>query len=48
MADQKISAMPSANPLDGTELVPLVQTGLNVQATIDTLELKTLIDILDQ
>ena len=35
MADQKISAMPSANPLDGTELVPLVQTGLNVQATID-------------
>lgn len=34
MADQKISAMPSASPLDGTELVPLVQSGANVQATI--------------
>jgi hypothetical protein len=35
MADQKISAMPSALPLDGTELVPLVQSGVNVQATLD-------------
>lgn len=34
MADQKISAMPSALPLDGTELVPLVQGGANVQATV--------------
>jgi hypothetical protein len=37
MADQKISAMPSALPLDGTELVPLVQSGVNVQATLDVL-----------
>ena len=35
MADQKISAMPSAAPLDGTELIPLVQSGANVKATID-------------
>ena len=35
MADQKISAMPSANtPLTGDELVPLVQDGVNVQSTI--------------
>lgn len=34
MADQKISAMPSALTLDGTELVPLVQSGVNVKATI--------------
>jgi hypothetical protein len=34
MADQKISAMPSASTLDGTELIPLVQSGVNVQATI--------------
>lgn len=31
MADQKISAMPSATTLDGTEISPLVQAGLNVQ-----------------
>ena len=35
MADQKISAMPSAAALDGTELIPLVQSGANVKATID-------------
>lgn len=34
MADQKISAMPAALALDGTELVPLVQSGANVQTTI--------------
>ena len=35
MADQKISAMPSATtPLTGVELVPLVQSGANVQSTI--------------
>lgn len=37
MADQKISAMPSASTLDGTELVPLVQGGANVKATLDVL-----------
>jgi hypothetical protein len=34
MADQKISAMPSASTLTGAELVPLVQSGANVQATL--------------
>jgi hypothetical protein len=33
MADQKISAMPSASTLVGDELVPLVQDGANVKAT---------------
>jgi hypothetical protein len=37
MADQKISAMPSAATLTGAELVPLVQSGANVKATLDTL-----------
>lgn len=37
MADQKISAMPSALALDGTELVPLVQSGANVKATLATI-----------
>lgn len=37
MADQKISAMPSAATLTGAELVPLVQGGANVKATLDTL-----------
>lgn len=37
MADQKISAMPSATTLTGAELVPLVQSGANVKATLDTL-----------
>lgn len=35
MADQKISAMPSATtPLTGAELIPLIQSGANVQSTI--------------
>lgn len=37
MADQKISAMPSATTLTGAELVPLVQGGANVKATLSTL-----------
>ena len=37
MADTKISAMPSAvTPLTGAELVPLVQSGVNVQTSIST------------
>ncbi len=34
MADQKISAMPSASTLTGAELIPLVQGGVNVQTTV--------------
>ena len=35
MADQKISAMPSATvPLTGAELMPLVQGGANVKSTV--------------
>jgi hypothetical protein len=35
MADQKISAMPAATtPLTGAELIPLVQGGANVKATV--------------
>lgn len=37
MADQKISAMPNASALDGTEQVPLVQGGANVKTTVATL-----------
>lgn len=37
MADQKISAMPNASTLTGSELVPLVQSGANVKATLQTL-----------
>jgi hypothetical protein len=37
MADQKISAMPNALTLTGAELVPLVQSGANVKATLATL-----------
>ena len=37
MADQKISAMPSATTLDGSEIIPLVQGGANAQATLNTL-----------
>jgi len=37
MADQKISAMPAATTLSGAELVPLVQSGANVQTTISDL-----------
>lgn len=35
MADQKISAMPSATTLTGAELVPMVQSGANVKATLN-------------
>lgn len=38
MADQKISAMPSASALTGAELIPLVQGGANVQATLDAIK----------
>jgi hypothetical protein len=38
MADTKISAMaPAVTPLTGTELVPMVQGGVNVKATIANL-----------
>lgn len=38
MADQKISAMSNAaTPLTGAELVPLVQSGGNVKATLSTI-----------
>ena len=37
MADQKISAMPTAATLTGAELVPLVQSGANVKATLDVI-----------
>ena len=37
MADQKISAMPSALTLTGAELVPLVQSGANVKATLSSI-----------
>lgn len=33
MADQKISSMPSAATLDGTEVTPIVQSGTNKQVT---------------
>lgn len=35
MADTKISSMPNAGTLTGAELVPLVQGGANVKATLD-------------
>ena len=37
MADQKISAMPTAATLTGAELIPMVQSGANVKATLDSL-----------
>ena len=37
MADQKISAMPNAATLTGSELVPLVQGGANVKATLQSI-----------
>jgi len=37
MADQKISAMPNAAALTGTEQIPLVQGGANVKTTVATL-----------
>jgi hypothetical protein len=36
MADTKISLMPAATTLTGTEIVPLVQAGANVQTTISS------------
>lgn len=33
MATEKISAMPSAVALDGTELLPIIQAGVNKKAT---------------
>jgi hypothetical protein len=41
MADTKISAMPTAATLDGTELVPLVQAGGNVQQTLENTLVQT-------
>lgn len=38
MADQKISAMPNAAALTGSELVPLVQSGANVKSTLSNLQ----------
>lgn len=38
MADQKISAMPSASALTGAELIPMVQSGANVKATLAALK----------
>lgn len=37
MADQKISAMPSAATLTGAEFVPLVQGGANVRTTLSSI-----------
>ncbi len=37
MADQKISAMPAASTLDGTEVIPLVQSGANVKAALSAI-----------
>lgn len=37
MADQKISAMPTALALTGSELIPMVQSGANVKTTLNTL-----------
>lgn len=38
MADQKISAMPSASTLTGAELIPMVQGGANVKTTLDAVK----------
>ena len=35
MSDKKISQLDSASPLDGTEVLPLVQNGTTVKATLD-------------
>ena len=37
MADQKISAMPSASALTGAEVLPMVQSGANVKVSLDVL-----------
>jgi hypothetical protein len=38
MADTKISALPAAGALDGTELLPLVQGGATEQVTLNTMK----------
>lgn len=42
MADTKISAMPPATTLTGSEIGPLVQGGSNVQATVTTIVSETI------
>jgi hypothetical protein len=42
MADTKISAMTNAATLNGTEIVPLVQSGANVQTTVTNFVAQTL------
>lgn len=42
MPDTKISAMPAAATLDGTEILPLVQAGANVQETVTALVTETI------
>lgn len=37
MSNQKISTMPPANPLDGTELVEVVQGGVNKKAPVSSI-----------
>lgn len=34
MADVRISELPAANPLDGTEILEIVQSGVNKQTTV--------------
>ena len=41
MADTKISAMPVAATLDGTEIIPIVQAGDNVQQTLENTFIQT-------
>lgn len=41
MADTKISAMPTAATLDGTEIIPIVQAGDNVQQTLENTFVQT-------
>lgn len=39
MADEKISGLPLAADLDGSELIELVQAGGNVQSTVNAVKL---------
>jgi hypothetical protein len=41
MADTKISQMPEAATLDGTEIAPLVQSGSNVQQSLESIVTQT-------
>jgi hypothetical protein len=41
----KISALPSGDALDGTELIPIVQTGATVKVTAEQLNTKPIIEI---